>query len=120
MGFQYRDDGVVPRRNLEKRLALYGLKLHPEKSRLIEFGRFAQRTCEARGAGKPESFNFLAAPWLLDGDRLLWVSRPMVVSDDSGELIELPARLIAVGLGDSAEIWTVALRDPVFRGSLPP
>lgn len=61
-----------------------------------------------------------AAPWLLDGDRLLWVSRPMVVSDDAGELIELPARLIAVSLGDSAEVWAVALRDPVFRGSLPP
>jgi RNA-directed DNA polymerase len=59
MGFQYRDDGIVLRRNLEKRLALYGLKLHPEKTLLIEFGRFAQRTCEARGAGKPESFNFL-------------------------------------------------------------
>jgi RNA-directed DNA polymerase len=59
MGFQYRDDGIVLRRNLEKRLALYGLKLHPEKTRLIEFGRFAQRTREARGEGKPESFNFL-------------------------------------------------------------
>jgi hypothetical protein len=61
-----------------------------------------------------------AAPWVLDGNRLLWVSRPMIVSDDSGELVELPARLIAVSLGDSTELWTVALRDPVFRGSTPP
>jgi hypothetical protein len=61
-----------------------------------------------------------AAPWLLDGDRLLRVTRPMIVRNDAGELVEWPARLIAVSLGDAAELWTVALRDPVFRGSLPP
>ncbi|MCU0753596.1 MAG: hypothetical protein MUE46_00535 [Xanthomonadales bacterium] len=61
-----------------------------------------------------------AAPWLIDRDRLLWVSRPMIVKDASGTLIELPARLIAMGLSDSAELWSVALRDPVFRGTLPP
>jgi RNA-directed DNA polymerase len=33
--------------------------LHPDKTRLIEFGRFAARNRAARGAGKPETFNFL-------------------------------------------------------------
>lgn len=61
-----------------------------------------------------------AAPWLLDGERLLWVARPMVLADATGQLSELPARLIAVNLGDSVEIWSLPLRDPVFRGSMPP
>jgi len=59
IGFQYRDEGVRLRSSLEKRLALYGLTLHPEKTRLIEFGRYAQMNRAERGAGKPETFNFL-------------------------------------------------------------
>ena len=59
IGTQYRSDAVRLRTNLEKRLALYGLKLHPEKTRLIEFGRFAQANRGERGAGKPATFNFL-------------------------------------------------------------
>ena len=35
------------------------LTLHPEKTRLIEFGRFAAKDRERRGLGKPETFNFL-------------------------------------------------------------
>lgn len=61
-----------------------------------------------------------AAPWLIEGERLLWVARPVIVSSEAGELVEFPARLIAVGLGDGTELWSVALRDPVFRGSMPP
>ena len=59
IGFQYRDEGVRLRTSLGKRLALYGLTLHPEKTRLIEFGRFAQMNRAERRAGKPETFNFL-------------------------------------------------------------
>jgi hypothetical protein len=40
-------------------LAEFGLKLHPEKTRLIEFGRFAMQNAKTRGQGKPETFNFL-------------------------------------------------------------
>lgn len=61
-----------------------------------------------------------AAPWLIAGEQLLWIARPLIVRDAGGTPVELPARLVAVGLGDSAELWSVALRDPVFRGSLPP
>ena len=46
-------------RELRKRLAKFGLELHPEKTRLIEFGRFAAERREKRGEGKPETFNFL-------------------------------------------------------------
>ena len=41
------------------RLAKFGLELHPEKTRLIEFARFAAQDREKRGEGKPETFTFL-------------------------------------------------------------
>ena len=42
-----------------ERLAGFALELHPEKTRLIEFGRFAQVNRQQRGEGKPEAFTFL-------------------------------------------------------------
>lgn len=59
MGFQYRDDAERMSRELEERLKRFELTLHPEKTRLIEFGRFAQENRKARGEDKPESFDFL-------------------------------------------------------------
>ncbi len=59
MGFQYRDDAERMARELEARLERFGLTLHPEKTRLIEFGRFAEQNRKTRGQGKPESFDFL-------------------------------------------------------------
>jgi hypothetical protein len=44
---------------LRERLAEYGLELHPEKTRLIEFGRYAAERRKRRGEGKPETFDFL-------------------------------------------------------------
>ena len=44
---------------LQERLRQFGLELHSEKTRLIEFGRFAASNRERRGEGKPETFNFL-------------------------------------------------------------
>jgi RNA-directed DNA polymerase len=55
----------VPRRSRKRflkqwreRMAEYGLELHSEKTRLIEFGRFAEGNRKRDGAGKPETFNF--------------------------------------------------------------
>lgn len=59
VGVQYRDDGERLRAGLEQRLAKYGLRLHPSKTRLIEFGRFAHSNRAQRGVDKPESFDFL-------------------------------------------------------------
>jgi RNA-directed DNA polymerase len=55
------DRCLVRRTNdqLMERLAKFGLELHPNKTRLIEFGRFAARDRKARGEGKPETFTFL-------------------------------------------------------------
>jgi hypothetical protein len=52
-----RKDRVGPK---HQRLRAFSLTLHPEKTRLIEFGRFAAKNRELRGLGKPETFKFLA------------------------------------------------------------
>jgi group II intron reverse transcriptase/maturase len=59
VGFQHRDDAERFQRELKERLLKFKLELHPEKTRLIEFGRFAAANRQERGEGHPESFNFL-------------------------------------------------------------
>ena len=66
---RYADDAVLvfekeedARRVMEvlpKRFEKYGLSIHPEKTRLIRFGRFAAQDRKQRGEGKPETFTFL-------------------------------------------------------------
>ena len=58
-GFQYREDGEQFLADLRARFARFSLELHPDKTRLIEFGRFAADNREQRGEGKPETFGFL-------------------------------------------------------------
>ena len=57
--FQYKDDAERFYRQLGDRMERFGLSLEKEKSRLIEFGRFAESNRERRKEGKPETFNFL-------------------------------------------------------------
>lgn len=59
VGFQHRAEAERFLNDLRARLARFGLTLHPDKTRLIEFGRFADRKRRGRGEGKPESFDFL-------------------------------------------------------------
>lgn len=59
VGFEFRDDAERFLVDLEERFSKFGLGLHPEKTRLIEFGRFAAKNRAARGLGKPETFDFL-------------------------------------------------------------
>ena len=59
VGFQHRDDAERFWAELRDRLAKFHLELHPDKTRLIEFGRFAAQTRQKRGEGHPESFDFL-------------------------------------------------------------
>jgi group II intron reverse transcriptase/maturase len=58
-GFQYRNEAERFMREVQERLAKFGLELHCEKTRLIEFGRFAASNRSKRGEGKPETFDFL-------------------------------------------------------------
>jgi hypothetical protein len=76
---RYADDSVVGFENvrtaraflehLRERLAKLGLTLHPDKTRLIEFGRFAAERRRARGQGRPETFDFLGFTHCCGTDR---------------------------------------------------
>jgi hypothetical protein len=59
VGFEHREDAERFLAGLRGRFAKFGLELHPDKTRLIEFGRHAARNRAARGEGKPETFDFL-------------------------------------------------------------
>ena len=59
VGFQRRAEAERFLEEFRERLAKFGLELHPEKTRLIEFGRFAALDRKQRGEGKPETFTFL-------------------------------------------------------------
>lgn len=59
LAFQYRSDAEAMRRQLAERLARFSLELHPAKTQLLEFGRFADSNRAKRGEGRPETFVFL-------------------------------------------------------------
>jgi len=60
LGFEHREDAERFLEQLRERLRKFGLELHPEKTRLIECGRYAAARRKKRGEGKPETFNFLS------------------------------------------------------------
>ena len=59
VGFQHWADAQRFLRDLRERFARFDLELHPDKTRLIQFGRFAAQRREQKGQGKPETFDFL-------------------------------------------------------------
>jgi RNA-directed DNA polymerase len=59
VGFEHEQDARRFLADLRERFAKFGLELHPDKTRLIEFGRHAAWRRAARGLGKPETFDFL-------------------------------------------------------------
>ena len=59
VGFQYQSDAEAFLGELRERLRSFTLELHPEKTRLIEFGRYAAERRQSRKEGKPETFDFL-------------------------------------------------------------
>ncbi|MCX8566578.1 MAG: group II intron reverse transcriptase/maturase [Glomeribacter sp. 1016415] len=59
MGFQYEGEARRFLAVMRERLAKFKLELHPDKTRLIRFGRFALQQCRERGVQKSETFDFL-------------------------------------------------------------
>jgi group II intron reverse transcriptase/maturase len=59
VGFQEQSDAEQFWAELKERMTKFSLELHPEKTRLLEFGRYAAERRKKRGQGRPEAFNFL-------------------------------------------------------------
>jgi group II intron reverse transcriptase/maturase len=69
--FQNKYEAEIFRQRLEARFAKYGLRLAEEKTKILEFGRFAEENRRRRGEGKPETFDFLGFTFYcgLDGKK---------------------------------------------------
>ena len=72
VGFQLQADADRFLEELGERLRKFGLELHPEKTRRIEFGRFAEENRKRRGEGKPETFDFLGFTHISGKNRHGW------------------------------------------------
>ena len=69
VGFEHESDARRFWDAMRKRLEEFSLSLHPDKTRLIEFGRFAATQRAGRGLGKPETFNFLGFTFICGRSR---------------------------------------------------
>ncbi len=69
VGFQHRTDAERFLAELKERFQKFGLEVHPEKTRLLEFGRYAAERRQRRGEGKPETFDFLGLTHISGKDR---------------------------------------------------
>jgi len=69
VGFQHESDARRFWDAMRDRLREFSLSLHPDKTRLIEFGRFAAQNCKKRGRAKPETFKFLGFVLICDKSR---------------------------------------------------
>jgi group II intron reverse transcriptase/maturase len=70
--FQYKSDAIRFLAVIKERFALFGLELEPTKTRLLEFGRFAEQNWEERRQGKPETFDFLGFTHYCSKSRKGW------------------------------------------------
>jgi RNA-directed DNA polymerase len=95
LGFQHKTDADRFLENLRERLAMFGLELHPDKTRRIEFGRFADENRKRRGEGKPETFDFLGFTHISGKNRLEYftVRRKTIRKRMRGKLRQLKQEL---------------------------
>jgi RNA-directed DNA polymerase len=96
VGFQHRSDAERLHKDLEERFDKFKLRLHPEKTRLIEFGYFAANNRRRRGQGKPETFNFLGFTHICGKKRsngMFTVYRRTISKRDRAKLKEIKAGL---------------------------
>src|SRR5690606_1894548 len=72
IGFEHQHEAQRCLEELRARFAKFGLKLHCDKTRLVEFGRFAIDRRQVRGVGRPETFDFLGFTHVCDKTRKGW------------------------------------------------
>lgn len=87
--FQYKDDAEKFYETLPERFAKFGLELATDKTKLLEFGRFAKQNRRARGEGKPDTFNFLGFTFYCSEDSRKQFFRVKVKTDRKKELSKL-------------------------------
>jgi RNA-directed DNA polymerase len=94
-GFEREDDARRFLADLRERFAKFGLELHPDKTRLIEFGRHAARRRAARGLGKPETFDFLGFTHFCGKTRRgrFWLRRITISKRMRAKLVEVKDQL---------------------------
>ena len=95
LGFQHQADADRFLEDLQERLKKFGLELHPEKTRRIEFGRYAAQNRKKRGEGKPETFDFLGFSHICGKDRRgkFAVKRKSIAKRMRAKLLEIKQEL---------------------------
>jgi RNA-directed DNA polymerase len=90
-GFEHRSDAEQFVADLRERFSKFSLELHPDKTRLIEFGRNAARDRAARGDGKPETFDFLGFTHMCGKNKSggFWLRRKTVTKRMRAKLAEV-------------------------------
>ena len=94
-GFEHQGDAQQFLSDLRERLAKFALELHPDKTRLIEFGRNAVRARAARGDGKPETFDFLGLTHICGRTKngRFWLRRKTISKRMRAKLAEVKDQL---------------------------
>jgi group II intron reverse transcriptase/maturase len=94
-GFEYQEDAQRFLADLRERFAKFGLELHPDKTRLIEFGRHAARVRAARGVGKPDTFDFLGFTHICGKTKTgrFWLKRKTISKRMRAKLAEVKDHL---------------------------
>jgi hypothetical protein len=95
VGFEDEQDARRFLDELRERLARFGLELHPDKTRLIEFGRHADWKRRRRGAGKPETFEFLGFTHICARNKAgrFWIERITIAKRLRAKLAQVKAEL---------------------------
>ena len=95
VGFQHLGDAKRFLSDLRKRFAKFSLELHPDKTRLIEFGRFAAKNRRGRGLAKPETFDFLGLTHVCGKTRdgRFWLRRITIKKRMRAKLKQVKAEL---------------------------
>ena len=94
-GFEHEGDAQQFLSDLRERFSKFGLALHPDKTRLIEFGRNAARNRAARGVGKPETFDYLGFTHYCGKRRTgrFWLKRKTIAKRMRAKLAEVKDQL---------------------------
>jgi group II intron reverse transcriptase/maturase len=116
LGFREETDAKQCLGALQDRFTKFGLELHPEKTRLIEFGRYAAERRSQRGAGPPDTFDFLGFTHICGKTRKgdFTIKRISAIKKLRGKLKELKDKLQRMMHCDLAAVgsWLTS----VFRG----